>query len=206
MISKLLLATQECYFSMLKDSNTREHELNTVGSLYYKIRNGLSSDKTPAEYGAFPFDPYSHTPSHSGAQQPGMTGQVKEEVLTRFGELGCLIENGSIFFKPYLLRSNEFLLDRKTFWYFDTTNRKKNLSIEKNQLAYTYCQVPVIYSKTESGPSLKLTFRDGEVKIIKGNKIDRGTSESIFNRSGKVQQIDFDVESNKLFNKSSINK
>ena len=35
MISKLLLATQECYFSMLKDSNTREHELNTVGSLYY---------------------------------------------------------------------------------------------------------------------------------------------------------------------------
>ena len=64
-----------------------------------------------------------------------MTGQVKEEILTRFGELGCLIENGSIFFKPYLLRSNEFLLDRKTFWYFDTTNRKINLSIEKNQLA-----------------------------------------------------------------------
>jgi len=206
MISKLLLVTQECYFSMLKDSNTREHELNTVGSFYYRIRNGLSSDKTPAKYGAFPFDPYSHTPSHSGAQQPGMTGQVKEEILTRFGELGCLIEGGSIFFKPYLLRSNEFLLNRETFWYFDTTNRKINLSIEKNQLAYTYCQVPVIYSKTESGPSLKLTFRDGEVKIIKGNKIDPGTSESIFNRSGEVQRIDFDVDKKELFNKLSINK
>ena len=66
--------------------------------------------------------------------------------------------------------------------------------------------MPVIYSKTESGPSLKLTFRDGEVKIIKGNKIDRGTSESIFNRSGKVQRIDFDVDKKKLLKKSSIKK
>ena len=65
---------------------------------YFKIRSGLSASKTPKEYGAFPFDPYSHTPSHSGAQQPGMTGQVKEEILTRFGELGCFVNDGCIMF------------------------------------------------------------------------------------------------------------
>ena len=35
-----------------------------------------------------PTDPYSHTPGFAGVQQPGMTGQVKEEILTRWGELG----------------------------------------------------------------------------------------------------------------------
>ena len=35
--------------------------------------------KTVRSYGAFPSDPYSHTPAHAGAQQPGMTGQVKED-------------------------------------------------------------------------------------------------------------------------------
>ena len=59
-----------------------------LGQLYYRVREGIGFNKTPAEYGAFPTDPYSHTPKHAGAKQPGMTGQVKEEVLCRFGELG----------------------------------------------------------------------------------------------------------------------
>ena len=40
---------------------------------------GFKKTESPAEYGAFPDDPYSHTPSFGGARQPGMTGQVKEE-------------------------------------------------------------------------------------------------------------------------------
>ena len=72
-------------------------------------RGGLSADKTPEEYGAFPFDAYSHTPYNSGAKQPGMTGQVKEEIITRFGELGLFIKNGKIIFNPYLLKKTEFL-------------------------------------------------------------------------------------------------
>ncbi len=38
-------------------------------------------------YGAIPTDPYSHTPGFAGAQQPGMTGPVKEDIC-RLGELG----------------------------------------------------------------------------------------------------------------------
>ena len=62
-----------------------------LGGLYYRVREGIGFNKTPAEYGAFPTDPYSHTPGHGGAQQPGMTGQVKEEILSRFGELGVRV-------------------------------------------------------------------------------------------------------------------
>ena len=55
---------------------------------YFEINAGIGAHKSPELYGAFPTDPYSHTPGGKGAQQPGMTGQVKEDILCRFGELG----------------------------------------------------------------------------------------------------------------------
>ena len=58
---------------------------------YYEINEGIGVHKSPALYGAFPTDPYSHTPAGKGAQQPGMTGQVKEDILSRFGELGVFV-------------------------------------------------------------------------------------------------------------------
>ncbi|MBP7520566.1 MAG: hypothetical protein KA896_09025, partial [Leptothrix sp. (in: Bacteria)] len=63
--------------------------------------------KSAAEYGAFPADPYSHTPGEGGAQQPGMTGQVKEEILTRWGELGLRLAGGRIHFCPVLTDAAE---------------------------------------------------------------------------------------------------
>ncbi len=40
-----------------------------------------------------------------------MTGQVKEEILTRFGELGVRVEAGAVRFAPVLLHAREFLDD-----------------------------------------------------------------------------------------------
>ena len=80
MVAKLLLAVQENLFAAEAAGDPPAARL---AALYYDVRAGLGFNKTPAVYGAFPTDPYSHTPGHSGAQQPGMTGQVKEEILTR---------------------------------------------------------------------------------------------------------------------------
>ncbi len=76
---------------------------------YYEINAGIGVHKSPELYGAFPTDAYSHTPATKGAQQPGMTGQVKEDLLSRFGELGVFVEEGKIVFKPRLLKDSEFL-------------------------------------------------------------------------------------------------
>ena len=65
MIAKLLLAMQE----------------NDLTEVHADIRNRLGFRKPPAVDGAFPTAPYSHTPAQHGAQQPGMTGQVKAERL-----------------------------------------------------------------------------------------------------------------------------
>ena len=107
MVSKLLLAIQENFFAAL-EGNAGAEVCQRLGGLYYRVREGIGFNKTPAEYGAFPTDPYSHTPGHGGAQQPGMTGQVKEEVLSRFGELGLRVAGGEVRFDPRLLRAREF--------------------------------------------------------------------------------------------------
>ena len=84
MVAKLLLAVQEAYWSAV-DQGAAPDVAEQLVHAYRRIRSGLGFRKEPGVYGAFPTDCYSHTPSHAGAQQPGMTGQVKEEVLTRFG-------------------------------------------------------------------------------------------------------------------------
>jgi hypothetical protein len=108
MVAKLLLAVQERVFEASDDNAP---ELPALLAYYRRVRNGLGYKKTVAEYGAFPADPYSHTPSQGGAQQPGMTGQVKEEIITRWGELGIRFETGLIRFDPVLLDPREIPTD-----------------------------------------------------------------------------------------------
>ena len=190
MISKLLLATQENYFLAKNNKLLNSKIAQDFKHYYFKIRSGLSASKSPKEYGAFPFDPYSHTPSHSGAQQPGMTGQVKEEIITRFGELGCFVEDGCIVFDTSLLPKSEFLKTEKEFSYFDTSKQKCQIRISQNQLAYTFCQVPVIYTLSKLNSSVTLYLKDETKVTIKGNTIDKENSKFIFERAGKVKKIE----------------
>ena len=78
---------------------------------YHEILEGTGIHKTAREYGAVPTDAYSHTPWGKGARQPGMTGQVKEDIICRFGELGVRVREGRISIDPTLLSDSEFLPD-----------------------------------------------------------------------------------------------
>ncbi|MDH5339988.1 MAG: hypothetical protein OEW22_09455, partial [Rubrivivax sp.] len=104
MVAKLLLAVQEQVFAA---ADRHAPELAALQAHYRRVRDGLGYRKSAAEYGAFPADPYSHTPGEGGARQPGMTGQVKEEILTRWGELGLRVRDGRVRFDPVLLDESE---------------------------------------------------------------------------------------------------
>ncbi len=104
MVAKLLLAVQEQVFVA---ADQQSPELPALVAHYRRVRDGLGYRKSAAAYGAFPADPYSHTPAEGGAQQPGMTGQVKEEILTRWGELGLRMKGGRVHFTPVLLDAAE---------------------------------------------------------------------------------------------------
>ena len=109
MVSKLQLAVYEVTSKAIKSKDDKK----TIGKLfdhYFEINEGVGVNKSPDLYGAFPTDPYSHTPFGRGAQQPGMTGQVKEDIISRFGELGLRVFDGKIRFDPSILRKDEFNL------------------------------------------------------------------------------------------------
>ena len=144
MVSKLLLAVGE---TIARDGNER------LKKQYAAIREGIGSHKSPREYGAFPFDAYSHTPTMAGAQQPGMTGQVKEDIISRFFELGVSVHDGQITFAPTMLADEDFV---------------------NGELHFTYCGTQIIYRKTGKGSGLTLSkeqsahifARDGVVKQL----------------------------------------
>lgn len=196
MVSKLLLAVQECCTKAVNDGE----DPVLVGHLlehFYEINEGIGVHKSPELYGAFPTDPYSHTPWGKGAQQPGMTGQVKEDILTRFGELGIYIDQGQLCFYPCLLRKTEFLSETRSFDYINIEGNNKSISLEPNSLGFTYCQVPIIYNIKEKN-ALEIIFSDGSTKQFNSLEIDKEISELIFKRSGKVTQINVHIEKSQL--------
>ena len=134
MVSKLLVAVQENYFAAL-DSGAPETA--ALAAHYREILEGTGVHKSAAQYGAFPTDAYSHTPWGKGAKQPGMTGQVKEDIITRFGELGVRVREGRMSIEPTLLADSEFLPD--------------------GTLQFSYCGAAVTLHK---GGSMKLTAEE----------------------------------------------
>ena len=191
MVSKLLLAVQE---SCLQAISNGEDEI-MIGHLlehFYEINEGIGVHKSPELYGAFPTDPYSHTPGGKGAQQPGMTGQVKEDVITRFGELGVFVKQGELYFNPCLLRKEEFLSKETSFEYLSLFRGSQSITIPSNSLAFTYCQVPIIYHISDKD-HLEIIFKDGTSSKIDALVIDRITSEKIFKRTGDIVQINANV-------------
>jgi hypothetical protein len=60
MVSKLMLAIQENFFAAL-DQGADEVAGRRLGQLYYRVREGIGFNKTPAEYGAFPILAYAET-------------------------------------------------------------------------------------------------------------------------------------------------
>ena len=194
MVSKLLLAVFEVTRDSIKDGSTKD----TVGSLfdhYFEINEGIGVNKSPSLYGAFPTDPYSHTPFGKGVQQPGMTGQVKEDILSRFGEMGVLIKNGKIKFHPTIMKKEEFLKEPRTFKYIDLDRNIISLELDSGMLGLTICQVPVIYHASNK-ELIEVLFADGSSKEIEGDEIDESLSQSIFNRDKKIEKLKVYVKTN----------
>ena len=159
MVSKLLLTLQE---QLLSARQLDSPHAATLAALYERVRAGLGASKTPAEYGAFPPDPYSHTRADGRASQPGMTGQVKEGVLTRFGELGVRVDDGRVRFDPLRLRDEDFV---------------------DGALHFTFCGTPIEYVRGCGG--IQLTAADGTVTDVPGRTLDREASAALLSRTGR---------------------
>ncbi|MGD1822349.1 MAG: hypothetical protein ACPKM0_06245 [Pleomorphochaeta sp.] len=191
MVSKLLLATEECFFTAV-DNNCDKQIIEGLKTCYYEIKEGIGLNKSPKLYGAFPYDPYSHTPGNSGVKQPGMTGQVKEDIIARMGELGLQITNGEIRFDLSLINKDEFVSSKKQFSYYTLDGKKEDVILRENQFGFTFCQTPIIYSLTNKN-KIKIIYKDGQIIECFSNIINSKISLDIFNRSNIIKKIEVEI-------------
>ena len=167
MVSKLLLAVGE----IIETAGADSADFVRLKAHYEAIQEGIGAHKSPAEYGSFPFDPYSHTPAHAGCQQPGMTGQVKEDIISRFRELGLRVADGVLHIEPVLLREDEF---------------------QNGELRFTYCAVPFTYRKS-SNRQIALRLSNGETVALPDHCIPAEWATHLFARDGVVAEVEVEV-------------
>ena len=196
MVSKLLLAVQETYHRARR-TDASPARLEALAAAYHDVRAGLGYHKTPDVFGAVPTDPYSHTPAHAGAQQPGMTGQVKEDLLARWGELGVEVQDGRLSFAPSLLKASEFL-EQAAEVTVRAVGGTVRLALASGTLAFTVCQVPVVYRLVDGDARADVVRDDGTVQTYPGAALDHGTSREVFERTGRVARIEVDVPASAL--------
>jgi hypothetical protein len=196
MVSKLSLAVQETCLRAI-EQHADDDTVNRLVAHYYSVNDGIGVHKSPATYGAFPITPYSHTPMHKGAQQPGMTGQVKEDILARIGELGVKMKAGKLVFEPSLLHSSEFLQQETTATFIMADNSLKQIPLQPGSLAFTICQVPVIYKKATSG-RIEVSYANGSQDSFYTNELNEAVSQKIVERTCEVDHLTVYIAENTL--------
>jgi hypothetical protein len=190
MVAKLLLATQEVVH---RSDHAHPHVREALVNIYRRIRSGLGSEKTVEEWGAFPADPYSHTPQDGGARQPGMTGQVKEEILTRFGELGVVVEEGCVAFRPVLLDDVEYLEEPEILGGRAAGGHLYSLSLKAGELGFTFCGTPIVYRRASGEGGTRAIYRDGSVVENDECILDMKVSGAVLGRTGAIEVVYVDV-------------
>jgi hypothetical protein len=109
----------------------------------------------------------------AGVQQPGMTGQVKEDIISRFLELGITVSNGQIEVNPFLLSPKEFL--------------KSNNQTEP-WLSVMYCSTPFVYHLNKI-QGIDVEFADGKTINVSGYKLPLDISQAVFMRDKKIARV-----------------
>lgn len=143
----------------------------TVLDVYRHVTGNFLYRKDSAACQAIPIEPYSHSSFDGKSQQPGMTGQVKESVLMRRGELGIFVENGCLLFDPRFVQPDEFDC--------------------KGCLSFTVCGVPVRYMPGDKKDGyLEIHYTGGETEHVQGYVLPESISRAVFYREIRIAGID----------------
>ncbi|GGD29417.1 hypothetical protein [Flavobacterium orientale] len=196
MVSKLHVAVSEVCEAAIENNESQEI-IDALIAHHYEIGEGIGVHKSPEVYGAFPTDPYSHTPFNKGAQQPGMTGQVKEDILARISELGVKMKDGKLHFQPALLHRKEFLSHTTEATFILENGNKKVMKLDENSLAFSVCQVPIIY-KIDTSNALTVFYKNGTTEVFQTLELDKKTSEKIVHRTGDIESVFVSLTENNL--------
>ena len=185
MVSKLMVAAQEVALQAAEHNNNSEL-FSRLASSYYDVQRGLGFRQSPASYGAFPSEPYSHSPGHAGAQQPGLTGQVKEGILARFGELGVFFKEGQLVFRPRLLRAAEFA---------GLPANPEQAEIPVDTISFTLARTPITYHRETGLQEAHATiyFQDGTDALVPKAILNRRMTLDLIQQTNRIKRIEVHI-------------
>ena len=63
------------------------------------------------------------------------------------------------------------------------------MPLPAGSLAFTVCQVPVVYTLVEGDGTVQVAFTDGETTAQPGDRLDAAVAAAIFARRGTVDHI-----------------
>lgn len=187
MVSKLRYAVQEIYHLASKEHGN-SNTTSAILAFYRMICDGIGVHKSPRDYGAFPTDPYSHTPLSRGAQQPGMTGQVKEDVICRMRELGVFYDHGTIQFVPNMVSRTDFLHHKRTIEFQSIRGELQHISLDEGTLFFSICQTPIRYALADT-TEVTIYWSNGNVQSSATLLLPPIVSSSILARTGDITLI-----------------
>jgi hypothetical protein len=98
------------------------------------------------------------------------------------------VAQGTLSFKPVLLREQELTDQPTIFRYIDVAGQNQVIDLPTGSLAYTFCQVPVVYIPA-SEEKIKISDADGGLREVAGNRLDAEVSRHIFSRDGYIKRV-----------------
>ena len=96
-------------------------------------------------------------------------------------------------FKPDLLKQSEFITKCDDFIFYNIKGDKTTIPLEKNSMAFTYIQIPIIYTLSDED-QITITLKNDERKTINGSEIKPDISRYIFNRTGEITKIEVSID------------
>jgi hypothetical protein len=117
-----------------------------------------------------------------------MTGQVKEEILARWIELGVRVRNGALELDPRRVHSRNFLREPRAFGFLDIDGIEQTIDLQPGELAFTYCGVPVVYTPAND-PAILVEHAGGRIEKKTGTIMSAALSALLFSRAGSIRRV-----------------
>jgi hypothetical protein len=84
--------------------------------------------------------------------------------------------------------------------YRDVEFAWQDLIVPAGALAFTWCQVPILYRlKDEQGPAVSVTRDDGSTESLTHPALPPSLSAELFRRSGRIRQIALNFSPDMLY-------
>ena len=118
-----------------------------------------------------------------------MTGQVKEDILSRFAELGVRIQNGQLGFDPCMLEVCELLRGDAKFQFVDRHDEFVEIVLPAGSFAFTICQTPIVYHQATEAKIIVSGIGEepeGRCDLL----LTANETRNVFSRTGAINRID----------------